>query len=226
VALELQTLKMRVMGIYSTTQSGLYPNNIYAAAGLMGVEMGLNTGLANSFFTDAYKQIAGIAAEPLTQTQYGNIVAAGFNAYCNFSPYQFVQPGFMSNGSPSYLWINLAILVANMQINALNVLQSIPADPQTNAGEHLLIQAVNAACDNSVAIGFIAGGVWDGLGINIPGVSISNGQALPNGYLNQAQPYAVQAPSDRAAGKAMPIYSFVITAGAVQSLVIGVFTEL
>ena len=80
LALQLQTLELRVMGIYATTQGGLYPNNIYAAAGLMGVDMGLNTGLANSFFTLAHKQIAGIATELVTQTQYTNIKSAGFSA--------------------------------------------------------------------------------------------------------------------------------------------------
>jgi hypothetical protein len=226
LALQLQALKLRVLGIYATTQNGLFPNNIYAAAGLMGVEMGLNTGLAGSFFTTAYKQIAGIAPEPLTQTQYNNIVNQGFNAYCNFSPYQFVQPGFMSNGAPSYLWLFLAVLVANIQLNELAVLADNPAVAQTNADEQLLINAANNACQLLANIGFIAGGIWEGASISIVGVSMQNGQALPTGWSTQAQPYAQQSTADRDAGKAQPLYVFVITAGAVQSLVIGVYTQL
>jgi hypothetical protein len=222
VALQLQALKLRVLGIYSTTQGGLYPNNIYAAAGLMGAEMGLNTGLANSFFTMAHKQIAGIAPEPLTQTQYDNILAASFNVYANFGSYTLLEAGFMSNGAPSYLWINLAMLVANLQIEELNVLQSTPAVPQTNAGEHLLIQAANNACANSALIGFLAGGTWEGAQV----LNLDTGDALPSGYLNQAQPYSQQSAGDRAAGKAMPIYCAITTAGAVQSLLIGVYTQL
>lgn len=229
LALQLKTLELRVLGIYSTTQSGLYPNNIYAAAGLMGVEMGLNTGLANSFFTVAHKQIAGIATEPLTQTQYTNIINANFNVYANFAPYQLVEPGFMSNGAPSYLWLFLAVLVAQLQINELNVLEAYPAVPQTNAGEQLLINGANAACDLLASIGFIAGAIWEGATIPVPSASqpaLSNGQAMPNGYLNFAAPYSQQAPSDRAAGKAMPIYCCITTAGAVQNLVIAVYTQL
>jgi hypothetical protein len=222
LALQVQALKLRVIGTYSTTQSGLYPNNIYAAAAAMGVEMGLNTGLANSFFTIAHKQLAGIAPEPLSQTQYNNIKAAGFNAYCNFAPYQLYEPGFMSNGAPSYLWLNLAMLAANLQINELNVLQSNVAVPQTNAGEHLQIQAANSACDTMVNIGFLSGAVWEGA----PVLNLATGQALPSGYLNQAAPYAQQLAGDRAAGKAMPIYCAVTTSGAVQSLLIGVYTQL
>lgn len=222
IALQLQTLKLRVLGIYATTQSGLFPNNIYAAAGLMGVEMGLNTGLAGSFFTVAHKQIQGIAVEPLTQTQYANILAAGFNVYSNFSPYQLLEPGFMSNGAPSYLWLNLGMLVNNLQIQEINVLQANPAVSQTNAGEHLLIQAANVACDTAVSIGFLAPAIWTGAAV----LSLGTGDSLPLGYLVQSQSYALQSAGDRAAGKAMPLYITITTAGAVQSLLIGVYTQL
>lgn len=226
IAAQLQALKLRVLGITSTTQSGLYPNNIYAAAAMMGVDMGSNTGLAGSFFTLAHKQLAGIATEPISETQYTNVKTLGWNVYGNFAPSQLLEPGFMSNGAPSYLWMYLAMLCANLQIQELNVLQGNPAVPQTNVGEHLLIQAANTACQLMTNIGFLADGTWQGLTINIPGVQLTPGQAIPNGYLNQAQPYAQQSSSDRAAGKAMPIYCAVTTAGAVQSLVIGVYTQL
>ena len=226
IALQLQTLELRVLGQYATTQSGLYPNNIYAAVAAMGVEMGLNTGLAGSFFTLAHKTLVGIAPEPLTQTQYNNILAAGFNVYANFQGYQLEEPGFMSNGAPSYLWLFLAVYVAQLQSQEMAVLQANPAVPQTNAGEQLLLHAANAAGTYMNAIGFLADGTWEGAGINVPGVSVTQGQAIPGGFLNLAQPYSQQSPSDRAAGKAMPIYSFVTTAGAVQSLLIGVYTQL
>jgi hypothetical protein len=228
LALQLQTLNLRVLGTYATTQSGLYPNNIYAAAAVMGVEMGLNTGLAGSFFTTAHKQLVGIAPEPstLTQTQYSNILAAGFNVYANFSPYELYEPGFMSNGAPSFLWLNLAGLVQTLQLNELGVLESNPAVPQTNSGEHLLIQAANAAGQTYQNIGFLADGIWRGQTINIPGVALTYGQAIPGGFLTQAQPYSAQSQNDKAACKAMPLYVAVTSAGAVQSLLIGVYTTL
>jgi hypothetical protein len=226
IALQLKALKLRVLGTYATTQSGLYPDNIYAAAAVMGVEMGLNTGLGGSFFTTAHKQLAGIAPEPLTQTQYTNIINAGFNAYCNFDPYELYEPGVMSNGTPSFLWLNLAVLVQNLTLNELGVLEANPVVPQTNSGEHLLIQAAEAACQNSQNIGFLADGVWKGQTISIPGVTLTYGQAIPGGFLVQAQPYSVQSSNDRAAGKAMPLYVAVTSAGAVQSLLIGVYAQL
>ncbi len=225
-ALQLQTLKLKVMGIYATTQGGLYPNNIYAAAGLMGVDMGLNTGLAGSFFATGYKEIIGIAPEPLTQAQYTAIVNAGFNVYASFGPYNTVQQGVMSSGDPGYLWLYLAVLVAQLQYAEMDVLTSLPVVPQTNSGEHLLIQAANNSCTVLANIGFLATGTWEGVTINIPGVSLTPGQAITGGFLVQAQPYSQQSSADRDAGKAMPLYIAVTTAGAVRSLVIGVYTQL
>lgn len=226
IALQLQALNLRVLGQYATTQSGLYPNNIFAAVALMGYEMGANTGLAGSFFTVAHKTLHGIAPEPLTQTQYTNIIGAGFNVYGTFQSFELEEPGFMSDGSPSYLWLNLARYVSLLQIGEVQVLQANPAVPQTNAGEQLLIDAANSAGQTMSNIGFLADGIWEGASISIPGLSVTKGQAIPSGFLNLAQPYAQQLPNDRAAGKAMPIYSFITTAGAVQSLLIGVYTQL
>jgi hypothetical protein len=226
LALQLQTLKLRVLGTYATTQSGLYPNNIYAAAAVMGVEMGLNTGLAGSFFNTSYKVLAGVAPEPLTQTQYTNIINAGFNVYANFGAYQFYQPGVMSNGAPSFLWLFIAVLVANIQLNELAVLADNPVVTQTNVDEQLLIGAANDACALLATIGFLAGGTWEGQAFSIIGVSIAVGQALPLGYSVQAQPYSQQSTEARDAGQAMPLYIFVTTAGAVQSLLIGVYVTL
>lgn len=226
LALELQALNLRVLLTYATTQSDLYPNNAYVAAAVMGVDMGSNTGLAGSFYTMAHKQLQGIAPEPLTQTQYQNLLTANCNVYGNFNPYTLYEAGFLSNGDPSFFWLYLAVLCAQLQIDVMNVLIGVPALPQTNSGEHQLIQGANVACQNLANIGFISGGTWNGVDFSIVGVSIANGQALPSGYIIQAQPYSQQSPSDRAAGKAMPLYVFITTAGAVQSVVIGVNVQL
>lgn len=226
IALQLQTQKLRVLGQYATTQNGLYPNNVYAAVALMGLEMGLNTGLAGSFFISAHKTLVGIASEPLTQTQYNAILAAGFNVYATFQGYQLEEPGVMSNGAPSFLWLYLAMYVAQLQSAEMAVLQANPAVPQTNAGQQQLLHAANSAGTTMANIGFLAPAQWTGAPVNIPGVVVAQGQAIPAGFLNLSPPYSQQSAADRAAGKAMPIYSFITTAGAVRSLLIGVYTQL
>lgn len=226
VALQLQTLNLRVIGTYATTQNGLFPNNIFAAVAAMGVEMGLNTGLANSFFSLAHKTLVGIAVEPLSQTQYTNIINAGFNVYGNFQNFQLYEPGKMSNGAPSYLWLFLAVYVAQLQSESLAVLQDNPVVPQSNSGEQLLLHGANNAGTTMADIGFLASANWTGAPFNLPGLSVAAQQPITAGFLNLAQPYSQQSVADRDAGKAMPIYSFITTAGSVQSLVIGVYTQL
>lgn len=226
IALQLQTLKLRVFGQYATTQNGLFPNNIYAAVALMGYDMGANTGLANSFFTPAHKALVGIAPEPLTQSQYTAIKNAGFNVYGDFQNFDCEEPAIMSSGDPSYLWLFLAVYVAQLQSETMAVLQDNPAVPQTNAGEQLLIHACNIAGQTMANIGFLSPNVWEGASVNLPGLVINNGQALTNGYLNLAQPYAQQSTANRDAGQAMPIYSFITTSGVVLSLSVGVYVQL
>lgn len=132
----------------------------------------------------------------------------------------------MSNGAPSYLWLNLAMLVAQLQSTEMAVLMDNPAVGQDNAGQQLLLGGANSACAYMAAIGFLAGNTWSGSSVNAIGLSMANGQALSLGYSNQSQPYSQQLPANRDAGQAMPIYTFITTAGAVQSLVIGVYVQL
>lgn len=220
----------RTFGMYNTAQSGLFPNNIYAAAAMMGLAMGLNTGLAGSYYQLKFKQLVGITTEPLTPTQIGTLPTLGGggiegnngNLYLSFgSQFEWLEQGTMSNGQFFDEIINLDMLVAQIQINVLDLLISTPALPQTDPGETQLIQAVSAAAQQSRQIGFISPGTWEGVQI----IKLVAGDTLPSGFLAQAFPYATQSPSDRAARKAMPIYLAIIESGAVSFITIGIFVQ-
>jgi hypothetical protein len=212
----------RALGWYSTTQSGLFPNNIYTSAAALGVAMGLTTGLANSYFTLKFKALTGVGTEPITQTQVTALEGLNINLYLNYAnSYSFGEQGEMANGQFFDQISNLDILVSNIQYGIMNLLTGSPSIPQTDPGEAQLIHVVNQAADVSRQIGFIAGGVWQGVQI----INLQPGTTLPKGYLAQAYPYSTQLPADRAARKAMPIYLAIILAGAVHSLVIGVYVQ-
>lgn len=212
----------RVFGMYNTTQTGLFPNNIYAAAAAMGVSAGLNTGLANSYYTMKFKQLVGIGTEPLTISQITTLESLNINLYLSYAnAYTFLEQGTMANGQFFDEIINLDMLVSAIQFSVMNLLVGNPAIPQTDPGETQLIQAVNQACESSRLIGFLAGGVWDGVQI----LKLLPGQTIPLGYLSQAPPYSTQTQSDRQARKAMPIYTAIIEAGAVHSVLIGVYVQ-
>jgi len=214
----------RAFGIYSTIQGGLpaAANNIYAAAAVMGAAMGLNTGLANSYFTMKFKPLIGVAYEPLTLAQITTIEGDGGNLLLSYAnSYTFLEQGVVGNGQFFDEILMLDMLVSAIQFDVMDLLTENPSIPQTDPGETQLIHAVNAAAQQLATIGFIAGGTWTGR----PILNLNTGDPLPLGYLAQAAPYSTQLASDRQARKAMPIYLTIIEAGAVHSIVIGVYVQ-
>jgi hypothetical protein len=214
---------------YSTTQGGTAPNNIYAAAAIMGVEMGLNTGLPGFYFNMMFKQLVGIISEPLTAAQVGSqslgtgILGLNCNLYVGYvNQFTIYQTGI----TPSGVWIdqtlNRDILRLNIQFNVMNLLVGSLSVPQTDPGETQLIHAVNEACQGGVNSGYLAPGNYLGV---VPVIDLQPGDPMPAGYISQAYPFSQQSPADKQARKAMPIITVVNEAGAVQSVVIGVYVN-
>jgi hypothetical protein len=226
VFLALQSEKLnRTIGIYSTTQSGAFPLNAYAGAALMGVATGLSTGLPGSYYTLMFKQLAGIATEPLSQTQYTNCLAENANVYVSQgfnNAFQIFQPGCMSSGQFYDQTFNRDFLVSSLQFEIVDELISQPEVPQTNSGQQRLLQAANAALTTSASIGYISAGTWTGAQI----LTIGPGSPLPNGFLAQSAGYITQAPSAHAARQAMPVQIAYIEAGAIQSVAVTVAVQL
>jgi hypothetical protein len=222
IALQLQALKSKMLLTYDTSQSGLYPNNLYAAAAVLGLYCGLNTGLAGSAFTLNLKSLVGVAPEPLTQTQYNTLLSQGCNSCVTYGPYiGYFATGVLPSGNYFDQILDRAMLVNFIQTNLMNLLISVPKVPQTDAGEHQLIAQVEQACAAMVTIGFLGAGVWTGPAV----LNLATGQSLPLGYLVQAQSFALQSSGDRGARKAMPIYACILESGAVQSVVVQVNTQ-
>ena len=228
VALQMQTAKYKAFLIYSTTQGGTFPNNAYTAAAAMGVYCGLNTGLPGSAFTLNAKALSGVAAEPLTQTQYSTITGANCNVYATFGPYNILTPGILSDSHFFDQILFRATLVNLIQTNLMNLLVASPKVPQTDVGEHQLLAQVDAACAQLAAIGYLGPGVWTGGPITDlkNNILIATGQPLNRGYLSVAPSFNQQSLGNRAARQAMPISCAIIEAGAVHSVQIQVITQI
>lgn len=224
----------RTLGIYSTAQNGAFPNNLYSAAAVLGLAMGLNTGLVNSAYTLFGKTIVGVAPEPLTETQFENITAIGGNLYLNFGGnyqagtfvggYTIMTGGTMMAASTYFdQIINRDMLSSNIQFNVMNRLTELPKVAQTDPQQTVFIDAVNAAAEVAVGIGYIgSGGEWNGPTV----LKLEDGDFIPsNGFVTQSPSYNTQSTSDRNARKAMPVYLSYIEAGAAQSITIGVYDQ-
>jgi len=216
VLLTLQAL------LYTRTFVQYSTSTPYAICGAMGYAMGQNTGLNGSAFTLKFKNQVGVTTEPLTGTQVLNIEDANGNLYLNYGYYYNIfEQGVSSAGRFFDEILNLDMLANNVQLNIMDALYKNPKIPQTDAGVLQLIGACNQACDLAVNIGFIAPGQWTGL----PVLNLNTDDTLPKGYLVQAPPISSQSDADRQARKSPPLYIAIKEAGAIHSVLIGVYVN-
>lgn len=211
----LQTAKYsRTLGIWSTSQ--------YAGAGVMGEAMGLNTGLANSAYTLAYKSLVGVTPEVFTGNQPATVLGYNGNIYTNYgSTYNLLVQGTMADGTPFDQKLNVDQIVADLQTAVMDALTANPKIPQTDPGVTQLVNALSAACEEAKTRGAIAPGVWNGGQV----LGLQNGTALPNGYMILADTLANQSQADRTARKSPPIYVCLKMAGAIEHAIIGVIVN-
>lgn len=204
----------RSIGQYSTDQ--------LAMVAIMGYAMGANTGLANSAYTLKFKGQVGIAVMDITQTQLGYLNSKNLNCYVNYGNYYNIfTEGVMADGTFFDEVLNLDMLRNDVQLNVMDLLYQNPKIPQTDPGQLQFLLACNQACDLAVNRGFVASGKWNGVQI----LNLNYGDILTRGYICQSESYSEQSQADRDARKAMPIYIAIKLAGAVHSIVIGVYVN-
>jgi len=199
----------------------------------MGQAMASNTQLQNSAFTEKFSggvPLVGVFVEPLNTTQIGNIEgttpAQGPNGnlfldYAN--SFSILEQGTMMAEDVFFDQVlNLDILASNIQFAVLNLLVSVPKVPQTDAGQQMLIQAVETALIQSQNTGFIAPtGIWQGQTI----LGLSSGQSIP-GFLVQSPKYSTLTQAQVTSRQAPPIYVALIEAGAVHFVTIQVLVQV
>lgn len=204
----------RTLGLYSTTP--------YAGAAVMGLAMGLNTGLANFAFTLAYKTLVGVTPENLTAQQVATILGYHGNVFTTYgNAYELLVQGTMADGTPFDQQLNLDLMAVNIQTTAMNALLANPKIPQTDAGVTVLLTQIAQYLDRAVAQGILAPGVWNAP----PVLGLQTGATLAKGYVVLADSVANQSETDRQARKSPPIYACVKMAGAIEHVVIGVIVN-
>jgi hypothetical protein len=214
----------RTFTLYSTTQSGIYPNNAYAAAAAAGKAMGLNTGAAGSYFTEKFKQLAGVATEPLSQTQVSNIEALNVNLYLSYAngSYSWLEQGVQAAGVFFDEVLFLDMLASQLQTAGVNLLVSVPALPITDAGVRQLVSVLSQVCDNFKSIGFIApSGVWNGQTVG----PVTAGTALPKGYYIYAPSVSTLTGSQRSARQFPPISILLQESQSAHSLSVTIYVQ-
>ena len=127
----------------------------------------------------------------------------------------------MANGQFFDEIINLDMLANNIQLSVMDLLYGNPKIPDTDPGVTQIIHTINVACENAISLGFLAPGTWTGL----PILNLKTGDMLPRGYMVQAPAVSTQSIADRSARKSPPIYVAIKEAGAIHSVLIGVYVD-
>lgn len=201
----------RTMTVYSTFDGT-------ATAGVMGYAMGANY-TNSTAYTMALKTIVGITTEDLTSSELKEILQANGNVYVNQGTYYSVfRSGKMANGYSFDDVIYLDMLVNGIATSVMNQLTTLPKVPQTTEGVDILVAAIAEPCQKMVTKGYLAPGKWTGRKV----MNLQPGDTLAQGYLIMSESIADQSQADRDARKAPGIFVCIKTAGAIESMTIGI----
>lgn len=186
----------------------------YAICSLFGRAFTVDFTANNSTITLKFKQEPAEIAETINTTQADALKAKNCNVFVNYSnSTAIIQEGVMCNGFFFDEVQGTDWLASDQQTRVYNRLYTaLTKVPQTDAGNHELVNECEASCVAAVNNGLVAPGVWNGPPIG----PIVTGQYLPAGYFVYAPPVASQSQADREARKAVPIQTLIKLAGAIH----------
>lgn len=188
----------------------------YAVASMFGRAFSVDFEGQNTTITLMYKQQPGVIPENLTTDQANVLKAKRCNVYASYNnSTSLIQYGVMSG--PAYIdeIHGLDWLADAVQTACFNVMYTSPTKvPQTDAGDNQFVNAISGICDQGIANGLGAPGIWNAAGFG----QLTQGQYLKSGYYIFANPIALQSQSDRDARLAPPIQVAFKLAGATQDV--------
>jgi hypothetical protein len=193
-----------------------YSENAYAVASFFGRALTVNFNGSQTALTMMYKVQPGVVPENLSNTQANALEDKRANVFALYdSGVGIIQKGTMA-GSAFWDEIHgLDWLSSRIQTDVFNLLYTSPTKiPQTDAGTHLIVTVIEAACDQAVRNGLLAPGVWNSGGFG----DLEQGDTLDRGFYIYAPPVSQQAQSDREARKSVPIQVAAKLAGAVHQV--------
>lgn len=193
-----------------------YSFNPYAICSLMGKAFSVNYNANKSTINLMWKTEPGVTAEGLTETQAQTLKSKRCNVFAKYNnDTAIVQYGMMCAES----WIDeitgldwFRDALQNAEWNLLY--QSKTKIPQTDAGQHMLVNVAASVCDEAVFNGLVAPGQWNADGFG----QLSMGDYLPKGYYIYTAPMAAQPQANREARVAPPITIALKLAGAINEM--------
>lgn len=201
---------------YSRSVVQYSSSNAYAAVSYLARILTTNYGGNNTVIDMMYKQEPGIVAESLNSTQMAALLKFNVNVFVNYdNNTAIVQPGNMSNGTPTDVITGTDWLAVDIMTSVYNLLYtSTTKIPQTDQGTHLICTTIESVCSQAVINGLLAPGTWNAGGFG----ALNEGDYLAKGFYVYAPSVNTQSQADRVARKSVPIQVAAKLAGAVRDV--------
>lgn len=186
----------------------------HAVISALGRAFTVNFNANRSTITLKFKQMPGVVAEGLTETQAVALETKRCNVFAAYNNDTAIyQEGVMS-GDAYFDEIHGTDWLQNaVQNEVWNLLyQSKTKIPQTNAGVNQIVNVIEAVMGEAVNNGLVAPGVWNADGFG----QIERGDYLPKGYYIYVMPVELQPQSEREQRKCPPIQCAIKLAGAIH----------
>jgi len=193
-----------------------YSPNPVAIAAAFGRAFSVNFNANRSTITLMYKQMPGIVAELLSETQAMTLKDKRVNVYAEYeNDTAIYQYGTMCGDAyfdeiHGLDWFKDAL--QNAEYNLLY--QSKTKIPQTDPGMNQIITTAAGVCNEAVNNGFVAPGQWNADGFG----QLERGDTLPKGYYIYAPPMALQNQAIRETRVAPPMQIALKLAGAIHEI--------
>ena len=193
----------------------VYSRNPYAIVSAFARAFTVNFNANRSTITLKFKQLPGVVAEGLSESQALTLEAKRCNVFAAYDNGKAIfQEGVMSGDAYFDEIHGLDWLQNAVQTEVWNLLyQSKTKTPQTDAGVNQIVTCIENVFGEAINNGLIAPGTWNADGFG----QLERGQYLPKGYYLYAQPVDDQPQSEREQRKCPPIQCAVKLAGAIHS---------
>lgn len=199
---------------YNRTFVQYSSQNPYAALSAAARLLTTNFNANNTVITLKFKQEPGVVYENLTSTQADAAAGKSANVFVQYdNNTAILQEGVMADGTFADIINGADWLAVTAQTALYNLLYtSTTKIPQTDQGQQLLCNAVEAVCQQGVTNGLLAPGVWQSGGFG----TLQQNDFLSKGYYVYSASFSTQSISNRTARRAMPIQVAAKLAGAVH----------
>lgn len=203
-------------GAFRHTGTQWSSSNPYSVISMLARILTTDYTANNSVITLMYKTEPGITAETLNTTQINALEAKNCNVFVSYNNNTaIIEPGVSASGDFIDTVIGTDWLALTIQAAVYSFLYTSPTKiPQTDEGNHSIVNVISSVLSQAKDNGLLAPGVWEQTGFG----TLATGDYLPTGFYVYAPPIASQNPTARGQRKSVTFQVAAKLAGAIHTV--------